>query len=395
MSNETSPVTKTDISVKVLGRKFNNPIVLGSGTLGDSMKRVNIFLDSKVGGVIPRTTRLHHAPGRDHHPSPHLNVMPGGNMRNSEWTGPTIDYWRPYLHELSKNSRTIMSISGRDIEGCLTVCQELDSYHFPFFEINISCAHSNDAHGYITRNSEHITTLIRTLKDNGIKTPIALKLGHSDYIVPLAMTAQEAGANAIVAINTLGPVIDFDISSGKPQFTLGIAGGKGGLSGKAIFNIALTDVFDLSRHLTIPVIACGGVSCAEDAIKMLMAGASMVEVYTAAHLQGKKAPNFLNKLVDDIDNWLAEHNYSDISQIHGLALSSVSQDNQMSPLLPKLNKTLCTGCGKCANICLQDGIVMINNDDQTKSKQIPEIDNNHCVGCGACVSVCPEEALSY
>lgn len=396
MSNETSPVTKTDLSIEVLGRKFKNPIVLGSGTLGDSIERVNLFLASKVGGVIPRTTRLHFAPGRDRHPSPHLDVMPGGNMRNAEWTGATIDYWRPFLGELSESGRTIMSISGRDINACLAVCKELDKFNFPFFEINISCAHSNDTNGYITRNSEHITSLVRTLKDNGIKTPLALKLGHSDYIVPLAMAAQEAGADAIVAINSVGPVIDFDISSGKPYFTLGIAGGKGGLSGKAIFNIALTDVFDLSRHLTIPVIACGGVSSAEDIIKMMMAGASMVEVYTAAHLHGKKAPEFLNKLVDDVDKWLVNHNYSDISQIQDLALNSVSEDNQMTPLLPKFNKALCSGCGKCADICLEDNAIsMVDNDGKTKSKQLPKINSEYCIGCGACVTLCSTGALSF
>jgi len=393
MSSETTPVTKTDLSIELLGRKFNNPIILGSGTLGDSIERVNLFLASKIGGVIPRTTRLHYAPGRDHHPSPHLDVMSGGNMRNAEWTGATIDYWRPFLGKLSENGRTIISISGRDINGCLAVCQELDRFNFPFFEINISCAHSNDAHGFITRNWEHITTLVRTLKDVGIKTPLALKFGHSDYIVSLALAAQEAGADAIVAINTLCPVIDFDISSGKPNFTLGIAGGKGGLSGKAIFNIALTDVFDLSKHLTIPVIGCGGISSVEDVIKMIMAVASMVEVYTAAHLHGKKAPEFLNKLVGDVDKWLAEHGYSNISQIQGLALKSVSQNNQIIPLLPKLNKDLCTGCNKCVNICLEDGAISMINNSQKKPKQFPKIDPNHCIGCGACVSVCPKDAI--
>ncbi len=384
-----------DLTTELFGRKFTNPIILGSGTLGDSIERVKSLLQCNTGGIIPRTTRLHYAPGRDHHPSPHLDIIPGKNMRNAEWTGATIDYWRPSLENLSKSNRVMMSVSGRDIEGCLSVCQELDQYNFPFLEINISCAHSNEAHGFITRNSEHIRQLIRTLKDGGIKTPIAIKLGHSDFIVQLAKIAEESGADAIVAINTVGPVIDFDISSGKPVFTLGISGGKGGLSGEAIFNTALTDVMDISKHLSIPVIGCGGVSRAEDVVKMIMVGASMVEVYTAAHLHGKKAPEFLDKLINNFGEWLKGNGYSQVSQIKDLALNSVSNNNQMIPLIPQLKNELCMGCSKCASICLEEGVIsMVNGGIEERNGKIhPEIKSDNCIGCGACVSVCPTNAL--
>ncbi len=385
-----------DLSSEVLGNTFANPIVLGSGSLDERVEQVDAFLATHVGAIVPRTTRFEYAPGRDIHPSPHLDIQQRkGNMRNAEWTGYPIEYWRPHLERLSESGRIIMSVSGRDIAGCIEVCKELDSYGFPFFEINISCAHSNDAYGFITRNSEHIQSLIRGIKEIGVKTPLALKLGHSDFIVPLAIAAQEAGVDAIVAINTVGPVLDFDITTGKPEPTLGIAGSKGGLSGSAIFNTALTDVADLSRHLNIPVIACGGVSTAEHAIKMIMAGASLVEVYTAAHMRGDRAPQYLNNLIQNVGGWLKSHGYDKLSALRGMALPLLETGNQMKPIIPQLVENLCIGCQKCVVVCNVPGAIAMVQSDVTpinESGLIPEI-SEACIGCGACVTICPTDAL--
>lgn len=396
---EAESTSSASLTSEVLGQKFSNPIFLGSGSLDETVEKVRKFLATDVGAVVPRTTRLVYAPGRDRHPSPHLDIQQKDRaMRNAEWTGFPIDYWRPYLDEIVKEKRVIMSVSGRDVKGCAQVCKELDSYKFPFFEINISCAHSNETNGFITRNGDHIKSVIHEIKDIGVKTPVAIKLGHSDYIVRLAQIAEEAGADGIVAINTYGPVLDFDVTSGKPELTLGISGGKGGLSGKPIFSIALTDVADLSRHLTIPIIACGGVFTAEDVIKMVMAGASAVQVYTAAHLKGDKAPQYLNKLVSDVENWVVNHGYTNIQNIHGLVLPQLARDHQMKPQIPRLLQDLCIGCSLCEKICNEPGSIEMETSDKSDKNKLgllPSINEDICIGCGACVTVCPTDALDY
>ena len=189
---------------------------------------------------------------------------------------------------------------------------------------------------------------------------------------------------------------DFDISEGIPNPTLGFQGGKGGLSGQAIFHIALTDVADLAKHLKIPVVGCGGISDAEDVIKMLMAGARAVEIYTAAHLKGDNAPVFLDKIINNVELWLRKHGYSSIRQVHGLALSLLDIKNQMTPLVPKLKPELCIGCGLCETICIEPDIIsMIASESslQNKRGRIPLINEDTCIGCGACTSVCPTDAL--
>jgi len=374
-----------NLSCKILGATFSNPIWLGSGTISEKKERVDKFLKSKAGAIVPRTTRFKYAPGRKSHPSYHLDININEKwIRNCEWTGNLIDYWQPYLKKLSKTKKIIMSVSGRDISDCLNVCKIIDKYNFPFIEINISCAHSNEAHGFITRNSEHISTLVKTLKKN-VKTPIVLKLGHSDYIVDLAKVAEKSGIDAIVAINTYGPVIDFDINNGKPELILGINDGKGGLSGKTIFHIALTDVVNLSQNLNIPIIACGGVTKPEDAIKMIMAGASAVQIYSAVHIAGNKGDVFLNKFIKDFNDWLNKYGYANIDDLRSILLPKLSRAHQINRVIPVYNKNLCIKCKACIDICLENAISLSNNKIS--------INKNKCIGCGACASVCPTKAL--
>ena len=375
----------SDLSCKILGVTFSNPIWIGSGSITEKKERIDKLLRSDAGAIIPRTTRLKYAPGRKMHPSYHLDINASEKwMRNCEWTGDLIDYWEPYLKELSKTKKIIMSVSGREINDCLKVCKIIDKYNFPFIEINISCAHSNEAHGFITRNSEHISKLVKILKKN-IKTPIALKLGHSDFIVELAKVAEKSGVDAIVAINTYGPVIDFDISKGKPKLTLGIDNGKGGLSGKTIFHVALTDIVSLSQNLSIPIIACGGVTKPEDAVKMIMAGASAVQIYSAIHIAGNKGDAFLNNFIKGFNSWLDKYGYTKIDSLKGILLPELSRKHQMDIVIPKYNEQVCTKCKACVNICLEDAVKLSNE----KIK----IDKNKCIGCGACTSICPTKAL--
>lgn len=389
-SREVDPRLKT----QVFGTEIPSPLILGSGTLIEKYHEVQPFLDAGAGAVVPRSTRK--VMERDRHPSPHLHETGRrGNkmMLNAEWTGADIDYWRPYLESLSDTGQVIMSVSGRDIAGCVSVCKELDAYNFSMIEVNVSCAHSNSAHGFITRNSEHISQLLSSLKDAGITTPIGIKFGHSDYIVELSNVARESGADAIVALNTYGPLLDFEIGeNGIAVPVLGIAGAKGGMSGAPLFHIALTDVAEISRQVKIPVIACGGVRTAEHALKMIMAGAMAVQIYTAAHVLGQKAPQVFTKINADLVKLLEKKNIASLDDVRGNAHVLLGQETQLEPVVPELHKESCVGCDLCIPICLPNAISPIPADN--KKGHVVTIDDQSCVGCGHCVAVCPTDALS-
>lgn len=388
------------LTVKLFEKEIISPLILGSGTLVERYEDIEAFLLAGIGAVVPRSTRK--VMERQSHPVPHLYNSGSKKypiMINAEWTGADINYWRPYLERLSENKKIIMSISGRDIEGCVELCKELGRYPgWLYFEINVSCAHSNNVHGMITRNEKHIADLVSAIKDTGINTPIAIKLGHSDDIVYLSDVAKRAGADAIVAINTYGPVFDFYIDEfGQPKPTVGIKEAKGGLSGAPLFQIALTDIAEIRRQLGITVIGCGGAVSVEDVIKMLMAGASAVQIYTAAHVRGVRAPNYFSELNSELLKFMDNYGIDDLNKIIGKALPLLDQQTNMDVHIPKLIESRCIGCDLCIPICLPSAISKKNIQGINKLNHVVEIDHEKCIGCGHCIHVCPTNpnALSF
>lgn len=384
--------TEPTLQTQMFGHAFPSPLILGSGTLVEKYHEIQPYIDAGAGAIVPRSTRK--VMERKVHPSPHLyeSGKRGHEMMlNAEWTGADIDYWREFLAPMQQSGRVIMSVSGRDVNGCVDVCREIDQHRFSMIEVNISCAHSNSVHGMITRNSEHIRAVVGSLKDAGIVTPVVLKLGHSDFIVELSQVAKEAGADGIVAVNTFGPLLDFDVSTGQPKPVLGIAGARGGMSGAPLFNIALTDVAMISKEVGLPVIGCGGVRTAEDAIKMVMAGALGVQVYSAAHVLGIHGPKVFTTINNGILKYLKEHNLQSLDQIRGSALRLLEQPTNLKPIVPELVAEDCTGCDKCIDVCLPGAISPIEWDN--KAKHVIAISTSQCVGCGHCVHECPTDAL--
>lgn len=384
--------TEQRLSVELFGRKIPSPLIVGSGTLIEQFSQIQPYLTAGAGAIVPRTTRK--VMQRTSHPTPHLyqyGTKKYPVMVNAEWTGADIEYWRPFLPSMSNNQQTIMSVSGRNIEDCLAVCKDLDQFSgWLYFEINMSCAHSNYVHGMITRDEQHIRDTIKRLKDAGIKTPIAIKLGYSDSILHLSNVAKEEGADAIVAINTYGPVFDFTIDqAGMPQSILGIQGGKGGLSGAPLFPIALTAIAEIKKQINIPVIGCGGAVSALDVVKMMMAGADAVQIYTAAHARGVNAPSYFQDINHDLLKFMDEHNIQALSSVVDKALFILEQETHLDVIVPTLYETKCIGCNLCVAICLPEAIKVVPALNLNKVGHIVELDADKCVGCGHCVPVCP------
>ena len=378
------------LAVTFLGREYRSPLVVASGTLVERAEEIEPYMQAGAGAVIPRSTRF--VMERTVHPSPHLYQEGKGSsasMINGEWTGAAIEYWRPHLEMMAgEEAMTIMSVSGRDIEGCVKVCKELDEYKFPLIEVNVSCGVSNGVHGYITRDEQHVRTLIRSLKDAGIETPISLKLGHSDVIINLSGIAAEEGVDAISAVNTYGPVFDFRIGeNGRPERVIGVTGAKGGLSGSELFHTALTDVAEISRQVKIPVLASGGVMNAEKAVKMMMAGASLVQLYSLLHVKGIHAPAAVTTFTKDMVKYLDDKKIESAESIIGGALELMEEPTELAPQIPLVNLMGCIGCNACIRVCLPDAIKEVPADNTIG--HVIEIHEEACVGCGHCVTQCP------
>jgi Pyruvate/2-oxoacid:ferredoxin oxidoreductase delta subunit len=210
-------------------------------------------------------------------------------------------------------------------------------------------------------------------------------LGHD--VRAQAMAAAEAGADAIVAVDSFGPCLGIDAEQGAVLFP--DTGGYAWLSGASIKNIALRAVWDVSRVVNIPVIGCGGIARGVDVVEFLMTGARAVQVATAAILQG---PQVFGRIATELDAWLNSHGYTDVQDIVGLTHRRIAQRQvRTTHVPPVLNPDACIGCEICPTSCVYHALEMVG-ERKTPTYKVRVI-GDRCWGCGICATRCPTRAL--
>jgi len=359
------------LSVEVAGLKFRNPILTAAGpTSRDGMTLLNAAAGG-VGGLVAKTVSVQPAEV----PKPNMIAVQKGRVGsrrgilNAElWSELSIDQWleREYSIALSSGLPLIASL-GYTPEEVSTIAPKIAEKGVHALEYSTH---------YVGGHIE-IAKALREVVD----IPIFAKLSPKVDVAAVAKSL-EPYVDGIVGINTFGPCLRIDIETGKPM--LGSEGGTGWMSGPSLKPIALRCVADIAQAIKIPVIGVGGVSTGLDAIEFIMAGASAVEVCTASILEGQTV---YGKIVSEIDEWLASHEYESIDDIRGIALKHMKKGINLSNK-PHVDQELCNKCGLCPKSCVYNAITV------DKSKDLFHIDDEKCERCGMCISVCPYDALS-
>ncbi len=364
------------LQTKVGNVELSTPLLLASGYITETPE---FYLKTfGCSGMVTRSLKMNPPPERKNVPAPRYVVFDNGeSMLNCEW-GNSVPWTEWYEHGVSevKNAggALILSISGRVIEDCANLIGKFDEINVDAFEINVSCSHSGAVHGNLNIDIIHLKQLLERIRPLTSK-PIWVKLSYSSYLLEMAKLAEDCGADAIVCTNSIGPGLFIDIETGLPK--LGIKGGAGGVTGKAIFPIALNCIYQLAQTVHIPIVGIGGIFTAEDVIQMMMAGASAVQLYTAPAMLG---PEIFSKIADGLYYYLKNHNIDDIQTLIGTSVGK-ADNNCFSTPKPVFREDKCIGCNKCRKACAFSAI------------DVPNIDYNKCIGCNACVGVCPTMAL--
>jgi dihydroorotate dehydrogenase len=219
---------------------------------------------------------------------------------------------------------------------------------------------------------------------NAVSIPIIAKLSlHSGDLGEIARLL-DPFVDGFTCINSFGPGLMIDIEHGTPL--LGSQYGHGWLSGPVLKPLTVRCVFEVARVTDKPVIGVGGVTRGEDVIELIMAGASLVGVCTAAILKGW---HIYGKIAAETEQWLESHGYQDIEEIKGLYLIKYRQGQKVVTTIEKtawVDETHCKACSQCEKVC-QFGAI------SAPLRQIAKIDSDFCTACGLCVSVCPFEAI--
>ena len=301
-------MTEPKMAVSIAGVTLKNPVMTASGTFGSGMEYSEFFDLSKLGAVV--TKGVADVPWAGN-PTPRVCETASGMLNAIGLQNPGIDVFcerdLPFLRKYDTN--IIVNVCGHSEEEYLRVVDRLaDEEAVALLEINISCPNVKQggiAFGTDPRAVEEITRAVNARA----KQPIIMKLSPNvTDIKVMAKAAEAGGADAISLINTLTGM-KIDIERGK----FALANRTGGLSGPAIRPVAVRMVYEASGAVSIPVIGMGGITCADDAIEFMMAGARAVSVGTANF----RNPTVTVEIAEGIRDFLVRKNISDVSEIVG------------------------------------------------------------------------------
>ena len=263
--------------VNLLGIELDNPVIPASGTFGYGREFAGLYDIDILGTFSFKGTTLHPRLGN---PLPRIAEAPSGMLNAVGLQNPGVDkVISEELPNLSKifHKPVMANVSGFSIEEYAETCRRLDACaQVGWLEVNISCP--NVHHGGMSFGTDPVQAAAVTKAVKAVTSkPIIMKLSPNvTDIVSIAKACADAGADGVSLINTLMGM-RIDLRTRRPV----IANVTGGLSGPAVFPVALRMVYQVARAVSVPVVGMGGVSSAEDVLEMLMAGATAVEVGAA------------------------------------------------------------------------------------------------------------------
>ena len=298
-----------NLSVNLAGVELKNPIIPASGTFGYGREYAELYDLNVLGSFSWKGTT---GEARLGNPQPRIAEMTGGMLNAVGLQNPGIDaVIEKEVPNITKifQGPVIANVGGFSLEEYAENCRKLnDVEQVKILEVNISCpnVHAGGRNfGCDPKAAAEVTKAVKSVTDK----PVFMKLTPNvTDIAEIAKACEDAGADGLCLINTLLGM-RIDLKSRKPI----IANRTGGVSGPAVFPVALRMVWDVYEAVNIPIIGCGGVSSAEDAVEMMLAGAAAVEV-GAANL---KDPYACKNIVENLPAVCERLGVTDISELTG------------------------------------------------------------------------------
>ena len=293
--------------VSIAGVELKNPITVASGTFGSGME-YDEFVDLNLLGAVT-TKGVANVPWPGN-PTPRVAETYGGMMNAIGLQNPGIDTFVkrdiPFLKE--KDTKIIVNVCGKSTEDYLDVVERLGDEPVDLLEINVSCPNVKEGGIAFGQDPKALYDITKAIKAKA-KQPIIMKLSPNvTDITEMAKAAEAAGSDALSLINTLtGMKIDVKLR------TFSVANKTAGVSGPAIHPIAVRMVYQVANAVKLPIIGMGGVMNTEDALEMIMAGATAVAVGTA---------NFHNpyatvEIIKGIEEYMQTNGVDDINTLIG------------------------------------------------------------------------------
>jgi dihydroorotate dehydrogenase (NAD+) catalytic subunit len=357
------------LNVEVCGLKFRNPVLPAAGPMVRDGDALTLAAEGGAGGLVAKTVSVSPAEV----PRPCIAKIKD-NLLNAElWTDLPLERWLKVEYpKAKKTGLPLIASIGYRAEEIREIAPKVEKAGANALELSTH---------YLGHDPTPVVEATEAAKEV-VSIPIFIKLSPNVLdIAAFAKAAEKAGADGIVAINTLGPCLAIDVETGLPY--LGSANGYGWLSGPAIKPLAVRCVADICRAVKIPVIGVGGISSGRDAAEFIMAGASAVQICTATIVRGHKVYGII---ADEIVKFMKSKDYETIDDFKGIALKHLPERPiRTTAKAPEVIESKCTACGLCEKYCPYDAVHVIG--------KLARVDPIKCYGCGLCVTVCPTRAL--
>ncbi len=287
---------------------LEKPGMVASGIMDETGPSMVRMMECGAGAVVTKSIGLEPNAG---HANPCFTEVDGGYVNAMGLPNPGIELFREEMEAAVPKGTVIGSIYGAGPDDFRTLAAKMEDYGAAAVELNLSCPHAKGYGMEVGTDPVMVKDIVSAVKSS-VSIPVWAKLTPNTHILPSIGTAvQEAGGDAVVAINTLKAMVIVP-EFGKPL----LSNRFGGLSGPAVKPVGVRAVYDLTAVLDIPVIGVGGISSWRDAVEYIMAGASAFQVGSAVGTMGPEVFSQINKGMSD---FMDEYGYSSIASMRGIA----------------------------------------------------------------------------
>ena len=297
----------TNLKVNIAGVSFKNPVITASGCFGFGREYECMYPLERLGGISLKGMTYNEKRGN---PPPRIAETPSGMLNSVGLQNPGVEHFlehdMPYLAK--QDTVKIANIAGSSIEDYCAIAERLSESEIDMFELNISCPNVKQGGAAFGTSCESAERVVKEVRKYA-KKPMIVKLSPNvTDIVSIAKAVEAQGADAVSLINTLLGM-RIDINTRRPILKNNV----GGLSGPAIFPVAVRMVWQVANAVKVPVIGMGGIEKWQDAIEMMMAGANAIQI-GAAMFYNPMAPV---QVIEGMRKWLEDNHIEDINEIVG------------------------------------------------------------------------------
>ena len=296
-----------DLHVNVAGVEFSNPLIAASGTFGFGREYAEFYPLSALGGVSSKGITLKARPGN---PAPRIAEAPGGMLNAVGLQNPGVDHFiredLPWLR--GQGTRIIANIAGNTPEDYCAMAEKLNDTDVDMIELNISCPNVKQGGVQFGTTCAGVSGITKAVRAH-CKKPLMVKLSPNvTDISEMALAAESEGADAVSMINTLTGM-RIDIRTRRPI----IHNNTGGFSGPALLPIAVRMVWQTYQKVKIPIVGLGGISTWQDAVEMLLAGATALQLGPVLFTD----PYAPVKIAEGLSKFMDENGVQSVSELTG------------------------------------------------------------------------------